>query len=261
MEEIIYKKIKLKDFIFRYTLENETVKVKEYHRLYQKYWAELFGNLQLSAITQEEVQKAADGYAEEKKPKTVKNALYALSYFLEMAIQKKYIRCNPAKGITVDEKQQEKKTVNAEVSEMAKKEIVKAAFHRDFPAAALALAYALKITASEVCALKYSDIAKDEKTILIQRTIRRVANLHTFEKKTILMEQNKKGKTVKLNALAKQVIQNIKTARKGKDEYIVCDENGHPYGPDVIMECLKKTAEDCGILKIKFSEFIRKSSP
>ena len=251
----------LGQFVSFLVAESNTGAADEHLYLYRAHWEQPLGNVKLGSISIDLIQELCDEKLLSRSPKTVRNALFALSYYLKEAIAHGYIRSNPARAVVVEAPAVKpvKKSSSAAISEADIRKLCRAALLREIPAPGLALAHELHLSAAQLCGLQWGDISSDGNTICMQRTTRRVPSASTLGPRTCVVYHAYTPRSIKITVAARDALAVCKRAFTfvpAEDTPIICHENGQPFAPDALTDCLHRMARDCGVPPIKFSEFI-----
>ena len=172
-----------------YWLENEllgSIKASSYQtyiNLLNRYVLPVIGNIRLSSVTPGIVNDYIQQLEENGLAySTVKSAYRLLSAAMRYALDEGKIQKNPCRKIRIQRPEQsEQRVLTRAEQEMLRN----SASDSDLPAI-LSLYTGMRL--GEVCALKWSDIDWEKKTITVRRTVQRIVrNGHDNGRKTMLM--------------------------------------------------------------------------
>lgn len=241
-----------------YWMENEllgSVKASSYQtytNLLKKHLLPMLGKMKLVSVTPSVVNDFVTALENTGLAySTIKGAYRLLSAAMRSAFEEGLIKKNPCRKIKIQHSERE----DQRVLTRAEQEMVKKATYgiNDLPAL-LSLYTGMRL--GEVCALKWSDIDWEKKTIAVKRTVQRVAqntNSRTGEKTMLMVGTPKSIRSHRVIPVPDFVIEQLKKLMQIKaDSNYIFGVSTVAAEPRTIQRRFKRFMEKLGITGVHF---------
>lgn len=202
--------------------------------------------------------------------KTIENIHLVLHKALQEAFEREYIIKNPAsisKVPTMKCLNLEKREIEI-YSKSEQEKLINTAKEDKIYGVVVIFALYTGMRKGEILGLQWNDIDFDNKTIRINKQLRRIKNYDDYENKKTVLDFEYSTKTENSNRtipmlnvlekILKEHYQNQEEYKKllGKNynnkDLVFCKENGNPLDPDTVLSKYKKLAEKAGIKQCTF---------
>lgn len=239
-------------------LENKKLCVKEstlshYKMIVDKHILPLLGSYDVSAVSTEVIQQYMnkllyEGYAS----KTACDILTVIKSILKYAVCKGYKHnCNLG-IITLKNQKSDVETLTLFEQQKLSNYLVKNINYKNF---GILLCLYTGIRIGELCALKWSDIDIREKVLRVDKTMIRIQNNYSIEKKyktKIIITSPKSEDSVRTIPIPGFVIDILKRLRRNLNAYILTGSCENYIEPRNMQYYFKSVLKKCEIRDVKF---------
>lgn len=236
-------------------MENEmlgSVKVSSYQVyviIVKKHLHSTLGKVKLNSVTPEIVHNFVTALEDSGLSyNTIKGIYRLLAAAMRSAFEEGLIQKNPCRMIRIQHTEQEEQRV---LTRNEQELVRKSSFHRKDLPTLLSLYTGMRL--GEVCALRWSDIDWEKKTITVRRTVQRVAQNRNGKKTMLMVGTPKSLHSCRVLPVPDFVMHQLKSMLQSRIE------NGYIFGssavaaePRTIQRRFKRFMEKLGIAGVHF---------
>lgn len=222
-----------------------------YANLVNRYLVPFFGHMELSAVTPGTVNEFIEQMQQmDLAHSTIKGAYRLLRAALGYAQDEGLIRKNPCRKIRIQRSEQTEQRVLTRI------EHEKLRMSADISNLAPLLSLYTGMRLGEICALKWSDINWEKKTITVRRTVQRIArgaNSNTGKKTMLMIGTPKSLRSNRVIPAPDFILTYLKTLMDmNRSEQFIFSVSGKAAEPRTIQRRFKRFMEKIGISGVHF---------
>ena len=260
-----------------YVKNNVKVSTREsYEGIIKNHLVPYIGHIKLLELKKVEIEKMYDellkngGKKKKLSVKTIRNIHLVLHKALQEAVQREYIGKNPASIANVPTlKSQNTKKKEIEIYTKSEQEELIKVFRTDSVYGIVAIcALYTGMRKGELLGLQWDDINFENKTINVNKQLRRIKNYEDYEtqKTKLSLEYNTKtSNSTRRISMMPCLVELLSEHRENQQKYkkifgksynkldmVFCKENGTPLDPDTVLSKYHKLVAKAGIKVCSF---------
>lgn len=257
------KKMVAYSVILQLWLNSARINVKEstymrYKHLIEKHIYPSLGSYQLNRISSQLVEKCIDDKLKNGRldgkgglsPKTVTDIITIIKSSMDYASYNGFlVSCNLCK-LSVKKKEKEMRVLSMQ-EQKALTSVLLADI--DLYKAGILISLYTGIRIGELCALKWENLSIDDKILRVRKTMQRIQNPETFEKKTkIIITEPKSKCSIRDIPLPDFLIEIIKQFQDAPKSFVLTGDKNRYIEPRTMQNRFQRYMKESGIAKANY---------